>query len=206
MSAEFVNPFTPNTVIRLADITEMPAFEDMVAQAVDPDMTTLQRQRWDSRPPIRDLIRPIAHNGSIVDIELTPLEDPYEKLQSARQDGWVLKPGNTPGSTKELNAQYRAERCLGFHFVANARSSGRGVIGEIQVGLWYLPVVRYERAHTVKPSKQTGLGGGLSVKRVVTQPRLETENFIRSHDESVRVALSALADAARRTARRERER
>ncbi|HSX07281.1 MAG TPA: hypothetical protein VLG11_00100 [Candidatus Saccharimonadales bacterium] len=204
MSAEFNNPFTPNTAIQLADITELPPFEDIVAQVVDPDMTPAEKLAWDGRMHIRELIgapkfRGKRFNGRITDIELTPLEDAYDRLQTAREDGWQLSArgggGRIASTVAEADEQLRTERCVGFHLAANAKSSGRGVIGEIQVGLWYLPVTRKTGIERWNSAKRTSWNGGRSVVRVVTRPKLEVENFIRLHDESRRIALSALKAA-----------
>jgi hypothetical protein len=63
-----LNELTSGDVIEFADINELVAFEDMVAQAIDPTCA----KAWASRRHLRDLIRPPKFNGTIADIKLIP--------------------------------------------------------------------------------------------------------------------------------------
>jgi hypothetical protein len=196
MASTFEHPFKPNVPISLADATELRAFEDIVAQAVDPTMTKAESLAWEARTNIKDAIRPPKFNGSIANIELMPLDEPYEKLQTLHEDGWqVSRLGNrVPRPSTDRNTQHRLERCLGFHMIADAISSGRGVVGELQLGLWYLPIGRiWEPAKGQQ--KNVSMNGGRSIVRVVTKPRHEPEAFMRLGKDSARIAVSALRQA-----------
>src|SRR4051794_30297011 len=76
---------SPGDVIKLSNITELTAFEDMIVDIVQPDHNP---DKWATREKLRDLIRPPRFNGTIADIELTVMADPYERLLDAPERGW----------------------------------------------------------------------------------------------------------------------
>lgn len=192
MSAEFSHPFSPNIAIQLADITELPEFEDTVAELIDPRMSDAQRLAWDARSSIKDLIRPTKFNGRITEVELLPLDNPYAKLLTAREDGWRI-PKHRFGGDTEANFELKASRCLGFYLTANAKSSGRGTIGQVQAGLWYFPVGMQGVGN--HQSRKSQSHGGRSVVRINTEPIIETKKFIGLERDSARIALDALRKA-----------
>ncbi len=196
----FENPFIPGSTIQLADVTELPAFETTVAEIIDPVMTQPEFDCWQGRDNVKNLIRPLKFNGKITDISLVSIENPFNALQNAKELGWDMPRGynqNLKGSN--ANLEYKASRCIGFSLLANAVSSGRGVVGQIQAGLWYYPVSQNIRNGRV--DKITAGHGGRSIVRVVSRPKIETENFIQLEIESNKVAYSALRKALKRPIR-----
>ena len=205
MTGEVKKPFRPGVAIQFESFSEVEAFENVVADLVDPNMSATEANNWHSRDNLQEIvghpkIKGRQFNGRMLGIELVPMQKPYTKLLSARNNGWKL-PLNVSriGSTNELDGDYRARRCFGFHFTAQATSTGRGAIGEIQAGLWYLPVTRHVASGNIQ--KRTVTNGGRSVVRIVTQPRFEEENFIRLSEDSERIALDVLVANMKRPLR-----
>ena len=182
---EMPNPFNSQPVITLDDASMLRDFEDVIALYVAPWMTPTQNKTWEARTDIRDSLRPLKFNGRMANIALHSMEDPIEALRTVRERGFKFKSGQRLGSRLvRLRDLDEHEEVLGFSYTADAQSTGRGIIGQVQAELWYYPS-RYENF---------SLGG---VIRAVTQPKIETEDFIRLEDESRSMALSALRIALR---------
>lgn len=194
MTNNFEHPFSPDMTIQLADITELPAFENSVASLIDPNMTKTEIDYWHGRENIKNIIRPAKFNGKITDISLLLIENPFDTLQNAKELGWDMPRGynqNSKGS--DANIERKTNMCIGFSLLANAVSSGRGTIGQIQAGLWFLPVSHVERNGSI--TKLTSGHGGRTIIRVVSNPKIETENFMQLQAESNKIAFSALQKA-----------
>jgi hypothetical protein len=191
MSYEAQNPFTPNVPVKLANIDELPTAEDIAARFVDPEMTDEEWEHWMGRRDIRDFVRPPKVYGTLANIELTPLEDPYETLEELQKEGFKRPAGSNrpPRPTSEQDRTYRLEHCLGFYLVADALSTGKGTVGEVQLGMWYVPTARKWDSRR-GPQKQSMHTGGRTVMRILTQSRLEKESFIRLGKDVARIALS----------------
>lgn len=194
--------FEPGSVIRLADIRELREFEDILAARIDPEMRATQQQAWDARGNVDTLIRPEKYNGSLRDIELSVMEEPYEQLITATEAGWMFGSGKHRYSGRiherisELGKQTIAQY-IGFDLLCDARSSGKGVIGQIQTKLWYLPSKQYVETtgQFAKPVRMTSAYGGRTVHRVVAVPRYEKERFIQFDEAAKRVGFTVLRDA-----------
>ena len=198
MSLEKLNP---GDAVQLTDATQLAVFEDIVAHEVDPTMTPHEELMWAGRVALGGLIRPPKFNGTIENIELVVMDSPFERLLDARERGWKLVGCGTPSHDDEVIESHR-----GFTLLADARSTGRGIIGQIQAELWFSKVsVRTQlRKHYHKNgdilfyphwSKNTGNNGGTSVKRRMTIPKIESDKFIELHETSRRIGFEVLRDA-----------
>jgi hypothetical protein len=185
MTAEFINPFNPDQPINRRTIAELAQFEDVVAMdVIDPHMNAEQKENWKARIGIDNLITPSWYHGTLTNIVLTPMEDPYGVLQNARDQGWKLHKGaaSFKRGTPE-NQRYKAARCLGFAVDAVANSTGRGEIGRLRAALWFYPVatrVNYD---------------GCTVNRVVSVPDIVNQDLEAVREESEQIALAALKRA-----------
>lgn len=191
MSTESIE-LQPRDAIEFTDLAELPAFEDIVAAEIDPDMTPHQTVVWESRPHIKNYLRPPEFNGPMLNVRLEVMDDPYARLLDARKRGWRFV-GLTGTSTRELKSKF-ADRLIpryrGFKFTADAHSSGKGTVAQVQSEMWYYPVPLTEVRGRV--AKNTTPSGGASVIRVLTRPQLETENFINLHESAKRIGFSVL--------------
>lgn len=189
----------PGTIIEFGDISEIPQFEDGIATTIDAEVSQkfplrsnrLDLNAWRGRTAITGLIRPPKFNGSVVDIKLEVMEDPYEQLVSADDRGWSLGRGrgrkhlelHLSERSKSLTELYR-----GFKFTADAKSSGRGTIGQILTEMWYYPL----SFNAGQQRQRASNAGGCVVRRVVAKPIIEAENFQRLDEQSRRVGFKVL--------------
>ena len=193
---EVISDVAPGAVIEFADITELPLFEDQLAAEIDPEMTMREADAWAGRVAIRDLLRPTRptnFNGRFGDIVLTPMQEPYEQLITGPQRGIAFGyKGGLGGSSAILSSEHaplQIPRYRGFTFLANAISTGRGVVGQIQAELFYYPVSVTGAAQY----KNVSNTGGASVKRVVSKPVVTDEaSFVAVHKDAKRIAYSVL--------------
>ncbi len=178
----------PGTVIELADITELPKVEDTIAFAIDPK---LDADAWATRENARDIVRPPKFQGRIANIVLEVMEEPYEQLRSARERGWQFAGGGSHHGKRSTDVTKRAlGKYVGLQFVGEAYSTGRGMIGQIQAEMWYLPIAG--RAKNGKLLTNAATEGGRSVKRFITRPRYEKEQFIPLRNVSRRIGYEIL--------------
>ncbi len=206
-----VNHLQPGDIIELTNITELPLFEDLVAADIDPTMTNTQKAGWAGRMAIKDLLRPPRFNGRITNIQLSVMKEPYEKLGNARERGWRFSSkGGQPQASK--NPTERADDnsvpYRGFGFTADARSTGRGIVGQIQAELWYRAVASYWREGTGHYTrKRTGerieypamlcsrsleIHGRSPIQRIVTQSQIEAERFIALDETARKIGFRVL--------------
>jgi hypothetical protein len=194
----------PPIIITLDDITQFPAFEDVVADDIQPIRLEGQREAWEGRVPIRNLLRPPKFNGSIRSIALMAMEDPYDRLLDARERGWAFPHGGK--TVRRLDIDEAREYTRGFTFTADAQSSGKGIVGQIQAEMWYMRAPynehRYIRLNENKElvvrtssSFSTGNHGGAIVYRRITKPKLEKDAFIRADAESRKIGWAVLREA-----------
>lgn len=192
----------PGDVVKLSDITELPMFEDLVADQIDPTMSQAMRDAWSGRIAIRDLVRPPKFNGTIAYIELVTMDNPYDRLSNARERSWVFNSkGGVPN--KIIEDERVIGSFIGFTFLAEARSSGRGVIGQIQAELYYgrVPYEQKRESRQLKngttayydySTKRTAMHAGASVQRYVTTPKIEREKFMELDENARRIGLAVL--------------
>jgi hypothetical protein len=211
----------PGDVIRFADITELATFEDIIADSVDPKHDP---ERWAARPALRDLIKPPTFNGTITNIELAVMANPYDRLLDANKRGWKGSRKLQLGRHHELASSVAAEfipRYRGFILTAEPQSSRPGIRGQqIQAELWYFPtppVIKRagretssynvdksgEKHHYRYTTRKEYIAGGRhksgeDIRRIVTQPRMEREVFL-AHDAASRtVGFNQLRQAMMR--------
>jgi hypothetical protein len=199
MSEEAERPsiFSPGTVIELTDVTLLPAFEDIVAASIQPVMTDPQREAWEGRRDAKQVVRPIGHHGGIVALELSVMSDPFERLVDARARGWVLSKGSGNFNRDAANNQQTIARFVGFIMIADAKSSGKGTIGQIQAELWYGPVgntSNRKKDGTDSLTPNTRNSGGRSICCYAAKARLEKTraNYIAFDTAVRRVGFQAL--------------
>lgn len=199
---ESIDALVPGDIIQLSDITQMPLFEDMVAETIDPNMTARMRSAWGGRVAINEFLRPRKFNGAIADIQLSVMDEAYERLFDAKQRGWVFDKrsvANHRAANKEVSDSFH-----GFTFTANAKSSGRGIIGQIQSELWYgkVPIGHGFQTRTLEDGtvilskrnyKQTYMHGGSSVQRYVTKPKIEAQAFLSLNESARKIGFEVLS-------------
>ena len=179
--------FQPGDVIKLANVAELAAFEDMIAGVVEPNYDP---ELWAARAKLRDLIRPPKFNGTIANIELTVMDDPYERLLDAPDRDW----SNASGKANTLslkNAEGFAPRYKGFILTADARSSGRGSIGSIQAEMWYAPLIGKKDKDSANYRRLRD-SYGRTINRVVTKPKIQAEKFEAVNKESRKIGFDQL--------------
>jgi hypothetical protein len=200
-----VDTLQPGNVIEFADIAELVAFEEVIASEVDPEYNPVI---WASRQALRDLIRPPTFNGTMADIRLEVMADPYDRLLDARERGWKIGRGQGSFRLKSELAEELIPRYRGFTLLANPKSSRPGSLSQIQSELWYYPTPLYVASHIgseakssnrtksgeireyqytttqdhIRPSSAYHRG---EIRRIVARPKMETERFIE-HDASAR--------------------
>lgn len=121
-----IGDMKPGDAIRLDDIAQLPAFEDMLALHIHPTMTATEYAAWVGRVQLRDLIRPPKFNGTIADVELVLMDEPYARLLDARERGWHIARGR---NYRHTAPEIIVESFRGFTFLADAKSSGKGQCG-----------------------------------------------------------------------------
>lgn len=195
----------PGDAIEFADIAELVTFEDIIAKEVD---SNYDPALWTGRQQLRGLLRPAKFNGRIVDIKLIMMNKPYQRLLDANQRGWNVGGSSRNRTLRTNDAESLEDRYKGFIFIADARSTGRGSMGQIQTELWYYPVppkvikagsiiTGYNRLKSgevrkyayVSTKDRLERANGVDTKainRVVAKPKIETEQFIRL-DETARL-------------------
>ena len=166
------------------------SFEDTVAEVVDPMLYGDRKAAWYGRSALRDQIYPSKFNGRLLDITLTVMDQPYDRLLDAQERGWRLNTGGSYNRESELNSDTK-KRFAGFIFSALAKSTGRPALGLVQSELWYFPIARIDNGYGSAYEHLKG-NGGRSVIRVVTKPRLDTEIFELAHSQSKKIGYEVL--------------
>lgn len=177
------NPFTPNSVIELKDATQLHRFENILVGYIAPRMTPVTKYAWEGRTKLSDALRPLRFNGTISDIQLQVMNNAAERMESTRERGFSFAHGGQgTKATQERIAFYEEYgEALGLTYIAHAKSSGRGIVGQVQAEIWYQPAVERNI--------------GLPIHRTVTKPKYERENFQLLEEGSQRIALDSLQRA-----------
>ena len=208
--------FQPGNVIEIPDLNELILFEDLIAEDVDPDY---DEYLWEARPDLEEyrLLVPTNFYGKLRSIELLVMENPYDRLLDANQRGWTFKKSSSKNLelTNELNQKLLVPRYRGFALTAETHSSGRGVVGQIQAEMWYYPVpflaikagkvhrdhfVRKDGSiseHTYRSRKDSVTRNNASpyaLRRVITKPKFEKNDFIKLEATNRRIGMIALGD------------
>lgn len=209
----------PGTIIELSNIAELPVFEDAIAPYVEPEFDP---EIWATRPPVDELLRPRINGrlfyGSLGNITLAVMADPYEKLLSARDREWKLTSRGNLNRTG-IDADQAIAHYFGVEFSAEAfTSSQRSAIGLVTAEMWYYPPPRAVRragkvqskSYQVKSGEvRTGYytatrdyvnvkrSSGETIRRVVTQPNYEADKFIELDERSRRIGFELAREAIR---------
>lgn len=197
-----IGELSPGSMIKFGDITELASFEDAVAAEVDPIMSGKELEAWSGRVPLTEHLRPQKFFGRIGDIALVTMENPYDRLYDARDRGIrFTKSGGMPGVCSGDVREVQEPFYRGFLFTASASSSGRGVVGQIEAELWYMPIGRswQNPAHERRAGKKSEIYAGMSVHRVVSKPVIKSENaFAELHNTSTTIAYEVLRENLRK--------
>ncbi|HSW97541.1 MAG TPA: hypothetical protein VLF89_06985 [Candidatus Saccharimonadales bacterium] len=172
----------PGNIIELADIRDLVRFEDIIAEGVYPGYDP---ELWAARTPLRELIKPAKFNGTIANIQLKVMADPYDRLLDADKRGWESMGKQGLGKKFKLteeNEEAFKPTYLGFEITADGKSTSPGNRGQIQAELWY-----YRHAQERKRASY-----GREINRVMTKPKLEKELFVLFEAQSRRMGLTVL--------------
>ncbi len=184
---EQVSAFHYPNVFTFGDIKEVQMFEDVVARDVYEFKRPQDIAAWQGRAALSTLIRPPKFNGSLRNIEMHSMEDPYERLIDVNERGWTMRGGGGGLAALRKDTDLAAETTRGFILTADARSSGRGSIGQVQAEIWYMQArPAYDGALEVDRS------AGSPVARRITKPRLETTKFIEANERSRKMGMDVL--------------
>ena len=188
----FPEELSPGSRIEFGDITQLHAFEDVIAPIVDP---YYRPEHWEARVALRELLRVPKFNGRIGNIALHVMDEPYEQLMTASRRGWKIAGGS--GNHARTASQSRADRAkfIGFDLEATGSSTGRKEVYSIQSKLWYAPVPRGIRdprdAENKRYDSSDPLGRG--ILRIVVTPTMEGANKALSiHQDARRISYLAL--------------
>ena len=180
-SSEFNISFESGDSIELNDINQLSTVEDMVALEVVPNMTASQFTQWKGRVAVRDLIRPPKFNGSLANIYLEVIDEPYTKLLENNENGTKFVQSKGPANIADKNLETLIESSKGLKLTADAKSTGAGTIGTIQTELFYTPIFGNGNIHSYGP-----------VRRFVTVPTIDKDAFAQLDDESKRIGFETL--------------
>lgn len=199
--SEFATPYElmgvkPGDTITFTDVTELPAFENIVAEAVDPTMRQIERDAWLARTALRDELQVPKFYGRIMNICLTVMDDPYQQLIHSNERNYKLQAKTGCLIRKSEVNLPTINRYTGFRFSAVAKSTGKPPIGTITSELWYFPVsLRTNKASQIY-TNSAGIGGR-SVHRLVAIPHLERNRFIEQDEASRHIGLEVLRNRLR---------
>lgn len=205
MSTSFEAPistFQPGDVIELGEISKLAEFEELVATDLQPNMTKIQRDVWAGRVALKELIRPPKFNGSLVNVRLEVMDEPYSRLLVARERGMQFHLKGRPPQNNPVNVG----TWRGFKFITDARSSVPGFKAQVQTELWYvlLPYIPRITKGTLKSGEErsyltrcrmTNSNSGASIRRTVAKPVLEKHKFIELNENSRKIGFSVLQKA-----------
>jgi hypothetical protein len=154
-----------NTVIELANATELTLVEEAFKQVLTPVVNTVPQQLWEGRPPLRDELRPDGFYGTISNMTLTVMNDPVRTILTAKQRNLTFRRGTSAaGITGQRIQTMAAEgRLVGLQYAADATSSSRPDIQTVSAELW------------LYPSTTRDLSNYGPIRRGMTKPELKPE-------------------------------
>lgn len=163
-----IDQLQPGEIYPIPNSGKLAAFEDLVAQQLQPDMTVLEERGWNGRKMLRDLICPDKFLGSIQNIRVEIIEEPYEKLFNAKERGKTFQSvlGLPRKRSDECNEHYE-QLTKGYLLTADEKKSGKGVVGQIQVELYYVPPPNRSAVGYNKTNVHSNSGG---INRYATRP------------------------------------
>ncbi|MEI6850597.1 MAG: hypothetical protein WCK26_01355 [Candidatus Saccharibacteria bacterium] len=186
-----IEMYHPGDVLQLDSILELASIEDVIANNINPDMTKRQINDWTDRTNLKDLIRPSRFNGRISNICLEFMQNPYERLFDANERGLKFsKDLGIPRRRTSFFTNETVEQTSGFILTADASSSGRGVIGQIQTEVWYVPSPQQESDGEIKKKTYSNSGG--SIHRYMARPEEEQNIFDNLYKTSRKIGLEVL--------------
>jgi hypothetical protein len=189
-----LNELQPGVVIEFGSITELPEFEDILALSIEPDPTYAEWRIWRGRQHIREYLKPARFYGNLSDIRLEVMDEPYEKLVSARERGLAL---STSGRVKRANdlSKETIPRYKGFIFTAEAQSTRLSSGGPVRSELWYYPSSLVKMGNKIM--RDSEVRGMPFINRVLTQAEYDKEHFINMENEARSIGYQVLRNAMR---------
>ncbi len=172
----------PGNILSFDTSTDLVNFEDIVARQIAPRMTPLQQGLWAARLPLTEHIRPDKFYGRLATITLEVMANPYDRLVDARERGLKMGLGS-------FNKRLIPEQDLtyGFIFRAEAYSSGKGCVAEVNTEMWYMPSRRNGRT-------RTNYHEGGVVMRVIAKPTLNKDRIDEANHSSRMIAIQLTRD------------
>lgn len=135
-----IDQLKPGEIYEISGTSNLAPFEDLVASEIQPNMEILEARGWSDRKALRDLIRPDKYFGTISGITLEAIKDPYQRLFDVNSRGKkYLQTLGVPHLRLDGSTEDYEEQTKGFVLTGNAKSSGKGIIGQIQVEIYYVP-------------------------------------------------------------------
>jgi hypothetical protein len=140
------------------------------------DFDTAMYQAWEGRTNLEDLLRPKDLHGSMQDLRVEELTDPYKMLLSATERGQTRANGSRLGArpaSLEINETVLGTLTRGFRMHSDL--TVRGMSGfAISSEVYYCPVpfsVKH-RGKEVRYGQHLESYGGVCVARMVMQPEV----------------------------------
>lgn len=163
----------PGNVLQFDTIRELVAFETLLAGAIDPQLNDARDRIWNDRDEVSRYLKPPKFIGSFLNIALTVMPNPYERIVDARSRGWKMY---TPGRFERDSDLNRStiEYFTGFCFTAIAKTTGKPAAEVVEAEMWYYPTTNTRLCLATDPDKQRPSNhNGPSIQRTVTKPRLK---------------------------------
>ena len=212
MSPNPITELRPGDEIVLASECQLETFENLVADAVDPNMTPTQFERWLGRSMLEPLIRLTGVNGALGGITLRMLPNAFERLEAAATDEnstWKFtNKGGNPGSRTSNPVIQASFICfeLTTDRVSTIKAEKDGLgsqVGHISTMLWYGLVPRASNLyckkdgthHLRRNTSPIVSQGGASVQRYVAVPRITDEQVQAVGNPVRRLGFVAIHDA-----------
>lgn len=182
----------PEVAIKFDTISELKAFEDIIAAQVNP---LFDQEVWRRRPSIESFIKPSRFNGRLSDITLTPMKDPIDDFRATVDANERFQQYATPSRRDIYKYRQWKSYFLGFNFSATPLSSASKINSTVGLKIWYTPVI---------PLSGEGFGpvgpildkDGNTVRRIITKPRQELVDRIDAvHDVSRTIGYEILSKA-----------
>ncbi|TAL14171.1 hypothetical protein EPN95_04160 [Patescibacteria group bacterium] len=151
----------PTNPLELEDPSLLADFEDELAMEMLPEMDSDNYTIWMSRVALKDIVRPPSFFGSIQEVQVTALDNPYERLLDARKRSLEF---SDDGGIIHINSRLR-DFTQYMHAYSLSLTTASGIErtpGAIETEAWYVPTASFG----------TGKDGFQPIRRSVAIPKL----------------------------------